>query len=158
MPPGSTSTSAAAIVFDAGNTLVSVIRTVPLLVLIGCCASILWLKLGGTGVAPAILSEPSGPGTGSREDIELARIRHVSEGRAGNAEILGQHLVRRVLEPVAQQESIVFVEIAVVEHQQEFAAVRIEALDRMRNAGRKIPEIADADVIDEVAAPADRWR
>ena len=63
MPPGSTSTSAAEIVFEAGNRLVSVMRTVPLLVLIGCCASILWLKVGDTGVAPAILSESSGPGT-----------------------------------------------------------------------------------------------
>ena len=63
MPPGSTSTSAAAIVFDAGNTLVSVMRTVPLLVLIGCCASILWLNDCGTGVAPAILSESIEPGT-----------------------------------------------------------------------------------------------
>src|ERR1700687_3001781 len=63
MPPGSTSTSAAEIVFDAGNTLVSVMRTVPLLVLIGCCASILWLKVGDTGTAPAILSESSDPGT-----------------------------------------------------------------------------------------------
>ena len=63
MPPGTTSTSAAAIVFDAGNTLVSVIRTVPLLVVIGCCAIILWLKPGDTGGTPAILSELSGPGT-----------------------------------------------------------------------------------------------
>ena len=38
MPPGWTSTNAAAIVFDTGNTLLSAIRTVPLLVLIGCCA------------------------------------------------------------------------------------------------------------------------
>jgi hypothetical protein len=63
MPPGCTSTNAAEIVFDAGNTMVSVIRTVPLLVLIGCCASILWLKLGDTEIAPAILSESSDPGT-----------------------------------------------------------------------------------------------
>src|ERR1700737_2376475 len=62
-PPGSTSTSAAEIVFEAGNTLVSVIRTEPLLVLIGCCASILWLKVGDTGTAPAILSDSSDPGT-----------------------------------------------------------------------------------------------
>src|ERR1700730_8024473 len=65
MPPGSTSTSAAEIVFDTGNTLGSVIRTEPLLVLIGCCASILWLKLCDTVVAPTTLSELSGPGTGA---------------------------------------------------------------------------------------------
>jgi hypothetical protein len=46
MPPGSISTSAAEIVFEAGKTPVSVIRTVPLLVLIGCCVSILWLRRG----------------------------------------------------------------------------------------------------------------
>ena len=63
MPPGSTSTNAAEIVFDAGNTLLSVIRTVPLLVLIGFCAIILWLKLCDTGFAPAILSEARDPGT-----------------------------------------------------------------------------------------------
>ena len=33
MPPGSSSTNAAEIVLEAGNTLVSVIRTVPLLVI-----------------------------------------------------------------------------------------------------------------------------
>jgi hypothetical protein len=32
---------------ETGNTLESVIRTVPLLVLIGRCASIRWLKLCG---------------------------------------------------------------------------------------------------------------
>ena len=76
----------------------------------------------------------------------------MTEGCAGNAEILGQHLVRRVLEPVAQQEGVVFVEIPVVENQQEFAAVGTKTLDRMRNARWKIPEIADADVIDEVSS------
>ena len=73
------------------------------------------------------------------------------EGRAGDAEILGQHLVGRVLEPVADQERVVLVEVAIVEHQKEFATVRTEALDGMRNAGREIPEIADADVVDEIA-------
>src|SRR5260370_31495482 len=71
MPPGSTSTSAAEIVFEAGNTLVSVIRTVPLLVLIGCCASILWLKVGDAATAPTVLSEASGPGTGAGKIYSL---------------------------------------------------------------------------------------
>ena len=52
-------------VLEAGKSLVSVIRTDPLLVLIGVCASMRWLKLCGTGVAPAILSESSGPGSGA---------------------------------------------------------------------------------------------
>jgi hypothetical protein len=76
----------------------------------------------------------------------------VPEQRGGNPEIFAQHLGRRVLEPVAQQEGRVLVKTAAVEHQQEFAAVGPEALDRMRNAAGKIPEIADADVVDEIAA------
>ena len=65
MPPGSTSTSAAAMVLDAGNTLESVIRTVPLLVRIGSCASMWWLKLCGTGLAPMQLVGTERPGTGA---------------------------------------------------------------------------------------------
>jgi hypothetical protein len=42
--------------FDAGNTLESVIRAVPLLVLMGVCAIMRWLKPCGTGVTPEILS------------------------------------------------------------------------------------------------------
>ncbi len=52
-------------VVDTGKVLESVIRTVPLFVRIGGCAIILWLKLLGTGAAPGILSEASGPGTGA---------------------------------------------------------------------------------------------
>src|ERR1700694_1829959 len=55
-----------------------------------------------------------------------------------------------MLEPVAQQEGVVFVEIAIVKDQQEFAAVRIEALYRVRNTLREIPEISDAYVNDEI--------
>ena len=55
-----------------------------------------------------------------------------------------------MFEPIAQQEGIVFVEFAIVEHQQELAAGGIETLDRVRNDARKIPEIAEADVIDEI--------
>jgi hypothetical protein len=39
------------------------------------------------------------------------------EGGARDTEILGQHLVRRVLEPVAEQNGIVFVEVTVIEDQ-----------------------------------------
>ena len=76
----------------------------------------------------------------------------MSERRSRNAEILCQHFGRRVLEPVAEQERVVLVEFAVVEHQQEFRAIRTEALDRVGNARREIPEVADADVVDEIPA------
>ncbi len=57
-----------------------------------------------------------------------------------------------MLEPVAQQEGIVLVELAVVEHQKELAAIRAETLNGMRNARREVPQIANPDVVDEVSA------
>jgi hypothetical protein len=86
-----------------------------------------------------------------REDIELAGVGRVAERRGRRAEILGQHVVRRMLEPVADQERVVLIEVAVIEHQKEFGAIGIKALDRVRNARREIPEIADPHVIDEVS-------
>jgi hypothetical protein len=55
-----------------------------------------------------------------------------------------------MLEPVADQERVVFVEIAVVEHQKEFGSIRIEPLDGVRDTCREIPEIADTHVVNEV--------
>jgi hypothetical protein len=72
------------------------------------------------------------------------------EQRSRGAEVLGEHVVRRVLEPIAEQEGIVLVEVTVVEHEEELAAVRTEPLDRVRKARCKVPEIADPDVVDEV--------
>jgi hypothetical protein len=76
----------------------------------------------------------------------------MSEQRRRHAEILTQDLGRHVLEPVAEQKGVVLVELAIVEDQQEFAPIWTEALDRMGNAASEIPEIADADVVDKVAA------
>jgi hypothetical protein len=59
------STSAAAVVVLTGNTRESLIRTVPLAVPVVSCAINRELKLCGTGVAPGILSELSGPGKGA---------------------------------------------------------------------------------------------
>src|SRR5271166_3622500 len=57
-----------------------------------------------------------------------------------------------MLEPVGDEEGIILVEVAVVEHQKKLAAVGVEPLDGVRNAGREIPEIADAYIVDEVAS------
>ena len=57
-----------------------------------------------------------------------------------------------MLEPVAQQERAVLIEVAIVEDEEEFATVGTEALDRVGNAAGEIPEIADADVVDKVTA------
>src|SRR5256885_14888248 len=85
------------------------------------------------------------------ENVELARIGDLCECCSRYAEVFGKHLGRRVLEPVAEQERVILVEIAVVEHQQELGAVRTETLDRMGNAGGEAPQVAHADVVDEVS-------
>src|SRR5258705_1294650 len=70
------------------------------------------------------------------EDIKLAWIRRMSEQGCGRAKVLAEHFGRGVLEPVAQQECVVFVEVSIVENQQEFASVGAEALNLMGNAAR----------------------
>ena len=76
----------------------------------------------------------------------------MSEQRRRHAEILTQNLGREMLEPVAQQKRAVLVEVAIIEDEEEFAAIGTETLDRMGNAAGEIPEIADADVVDKVTA------
>ena len=95
---------------------------------------------------------PERTGHGRLEYVELTRVGRVPEHRRRDGEVLAQDLGGYVLEPVAEQKRIVLVEVAIVEDQQEFAPVRAKPLDRMGNAAGKIPEIADADVVDEVAA------
>ena len=92
--------------------------------------------------------------TGDRrfKDVKLARVGRVSEQIRRHAEILAENLRGCVLEPVAEQERIVLVEIAIVEDKEELAPVRTKPLDRMGNAAGKVPEVADADVVDKVAA------
>jgi hypothetical protein len=57
----------------------------------------------------------------------------------------------RVRKPVGQQECRILGEIAVVGHQQEFAAVdvAVQTLDRMRDPERKVPQVSFADVVRE---------
>jgi hypothetical protein len=59
----------------------------------------------------------------SREDEQFLG-RDVGEGGRGHGEVLGQHLLGRVVEPVGQQEGAELIEVALVEDQQKLAAVR----------------------------------
>jgi len=95
---------------------------------------------------------------GQRLDLALENVafvvdvdRNVGKCTFRNAEVLGQHLARHVREQVREQKGLVFRKTAVVEDQEEFAAV-VEALDRMRNYSREIPQIAGADIVDEGAS------
>src|SRR5262245_54445726 len=73
------------------------------------------------------------------------------EKRGRYAKVLAEHLGGNVLEPVGDQERVFFVKVAIVKRQKEFAAVRIETLDRVRNPRREKPKVTHAHVIDEVA-------
>ena len=55
-------------------------------------------------------------------------------------------------EPVGDRERAVFAEVPVVEDEQELAAVALQALDRVRDAGREVPQVPFADVVLEGAA------
>ncbi len=57
-----------------------------------------------------------------------------------------------MLEPVAEEKGIVFVELAVVEHQEKLGAVRPEPLDGMGNTRRETPQVAYADIVDEISS------
>jgi hypothetical protein len=50
---------------------------------------------------------------------------------------------------IGNQRSIGFRELSVVEHQQEFAALRLEPLNRVRNTCGEEPEIIFGDVVDK---------
>jgi hypothetical protein len=63
------------------------------------------------------------------EDVSLARVWRMPKKRGRHAKILAQHFVWRMLEPVGDQEGIVFVEVAIIKDQKEFAAVRTESLN-----------------------------
>lgn len=67
------------------------------------------------------------------------------------AEILRQNLAGHVGEQVRDQKGLVFRKAAAVENQKEFATF-LETLDRMRNGGGKIPQIAHADIVDKGAS------
>ena len=126
-------------------------RTVPPFVRIGSWASSRWLKLVGTGPAPATRSAASGPGTFDWK-MKSSFVGDVGEGALGHAEVLGQDLFRSVGEPVGERERVIFAEVAVVEDEQELAAVALKSLDRVRDAGREVPQVPFADIVLEGAA------
>jgi len=53
--------------------------------------------------------------------------------------------------PIGEQKGLLLGEVAVVKDEQKFAAVALDSLDRVRDARRKIPEVALADVVLEGA-------
>src|SRR5215211_9549996 len=72
------------------------------------------------------------------------------ECRLGKPKILSQDRFRGVLEPIREEEGGVLRKTAIVEDKQELAAFFM-GLNGMGDAGREIPEITRADVVDKVA-------
>jgi hypothetical protein len=58
----------------------------------------------------------------------------MAEQRGRHAEIFRQNFVWRVLEPIADIERVVFVEVAIIEDQKELATIGTEPLDGVRDA------------------------
>src|ERR1700730_12259886 len=81
------------------------------------------------------------------EDPEILQ-RYLGESLGRNAKIFGEHLGRRMGEPVGHQQRIEFAGVAVIKADHKFATVRAETLQRMRLACRKIPEVSFAYVGD----------
>jgi hypothetical protein len=53
------------------------------------------------------------------------------------------------VQPVGQKEGLEFIEIAIVENENELAAVRLKALDRMRNPSGEESHITLANVLNK---------
>src|SRR5438105_1861132 len=105
------------------------------------------------------MAERIGYRTGAGNPIRRERARHwrlenpkvllrdAIESALRHAEVFGQNFFRSMGHPVAEQEGRLLGEVAVVENEQEFTAVGLESLDRVRDSGREIPQVALADVV-----------
>ena len=72
------------------------------------------------------------------EDPEIVE-RNVPEDLFGHAEVLGEHVGRRMRDPVRHEQRIALGLPAVVEGEDELGAIGAEALQRVRQAGREKP-------------------
>ncbi len=84
------------------------------------------------------------------EDVKLV-VGDVGKGAFGHVEVLGENLPWRTRQPVRELKRRVRVEVAVVVDEQHLAAVVGEALDRMRDTGREVPDVTLAHVVLEGA-------
>jgi hypothetical protein len=141
---------AAEIVLDALNTLESTMRKLPPLRpdrLLGE-----QVVREGLGDRPGADDPLRAERAGHRrvEDVELV-VGDVGKGAFGHVEVLGENLPRRMRQPVRELKRRVRVEVAVVVDEQHLAAVVGEALDRVRDAGREVPDVTLAHVVLEGA-------
>ena len=65
------------------------------------------------------------------EDVELV-LGNIVKGGSGRIEVLRQHFLGRVLEPVAQQKRRELIKVTLIKDQQKLASVWTETLDGVR--------------------------
>src|ERR1700733_13438769 len=75
------------------------------------------------------------------ENVKLTRIGRMPEQRRRHAEVLAKNVGRDVLEPVAEQNRVVFVKVPMGKDEEKSASIRAGALNRMGDAAGKIPQI-----------------
>ncbi len=75
------------------------------------------------------------------KDVEVAQ-RNIFERVGRHTEIIGEDIRRRMREPFRHQQGGELGSLALIEAYKELAAVRAEPLQRMRQAGGEIPEVA----------------
>ena len=96
-------------------------------------------------------SELDRPGQLALENIEVVQ-RHVAESLHRHSEIERQDLRLGMGDPLGQQQGVELRRLAVVEADDELATVLADALQRMRQTGREVPEATLAHVLDVGAA------
>src|SRR5215211_3549567 len=101
----------------------------------------------GAGVRVRDLLGRKRPGHLALVDVSLLR-RDIGKSTLRHAEVRSQHVLRRVREPVGQREGAVLGEVAIVEDEQELAF--FQSLERVRDAGGEVPQVAHAEIIDGV--------
>jgi hypothetical protein len=80
------------------------------------------------------------------EDPEIFE-RNVLERVGGYAEVGGQYVGRCVSDPVGEQQRVEFGRHAVIEREQEFSPACADTLQRVRQPGREVPEIASLHIL-----------
>ena len=109
------------------------------------------MPLGIAGIGDHVGSHRTGYGDGEHIACVVDIAGQVGKLAGRHAKILGQYVFGRMGEPIANQEGRIFRKVAVVKDEEELTAI-FQGLDGMWNARGKIPQVADAHIVEEVAS------
>ena len=77
----------------------------------------------------------------------------LSKVEAGTLKFFASTSLGVLCHPIRNQESLEFIEIAIVEDKQKLAPVRAQTLNRMRHSWWEEPKVALTDVADKAPTP-----